>query len=86
LTISAAVADALSTDSATTLAPTSARLPAASWKARSWALQYGHQLPPEDQHDTVAVAEVIRDRERCTAGLAQGQRWEGVSGVQQRHR
>jgi hypothetical protein len=34
-----------STDSATILAPTSARLPAARWNARSWALQYGHHDP-----------------------------------------
>lgn len=34
-----------STDSATTLASTSARLSCARWKARSCALQYGHHDP-----------------------------------------
>ena len=34
-----------STDKATTRASTSARLSAARWNARSWALQYGHQAP-----------------------------------------
>src|ERR1700739_3055648 len=45
LAISSAVVGSSSTDRAATLTPAPARLSLARWKARSCALQYGHQDP-----------------------------------------